>query len=107
MDTGSFPGVKRPGRGVDHPPPSSVVVKERVEMYLYSWASVARSRVNFTLPLRISRGVIRFVIVKSLIAAKYTSQVTVEFRPMVSALNAVPDRCALSDHYACYSVSSQ
>jgi len=20
MDTGSFPGVKRPGRGVDHPP---------------------------------------------------------------------------------------
>jgi len=21
VDTGSFPGVKRPGRGVDHPPP--------------------------------------------------------------------------------------
>ena len=21
MGTGSFPGVKRPGRGVDHPPP--------------------------------------------------------------------------------------
>ena len=26
----SFPGVKRPGRGVDHPPPSSAEVKERV-----------------------------------------------------------------------------
>jgi hypothetical protein len=29
-------GVKRPGRGVDHPPPSSAKVKERVELYLYS-----------------------------------------------------------------------
>jgi hypothetical protein len=34
--TGSFSGVKRPGRGVDHPPPSSAKVKERVELYLYS-----------------------------------------------------------------------
>ena len=32
----SFPGVKRPGRGVNHPPPSSAEVKERVELYLYS-----------------------------------------------------------------------
>ena len=30
--TGSFPGVKRPGRGVDHPTPSSAEVKERVEL---------------------------------------------------------------------------
>ena len=29
-------GVKRPGRGVDHPLPSSAEVKERVELYLYS-----------------------------------------------------------------------
>jgi len=36
MGTGSFPGVKRPGRGADHPPPSSTKVKERVELYLYS-----------------------------------------------------------------------
>jgi hypothetical protein len=36
MGTGSFPGVKRPGRGVDHTPPSSAEVKERVELYLYS-----------------------------------------------------------------------
>ena len=36
MGTGSFPGVKRPERGVDHSPPSSAEVKERVELYLYS-----------------------------------------------------------------------
>jgi hypothetical protein len=32
----SFPGVKRPGRGVDHPLPSIARVKERVELYLNS-----------------------------------------------------------------------
>jgi len=32
----SFPGVKRLGRGVDHPPKSSSKVKERVQLYLYS-----------------------------------------------------------------------
>jgi hypothetical protein len=47
VGTGSFPGVKRPGRGVDHPPSSSAEVKERVELYL--WAFMACSRVNFTL----------------------------------------------------------
>jgi hypothetical protein len=26
MGTGSFPGVKRPGRGADHPPPPSAEV---------------------------------------------------------------------------------
>jgi hypothetical protein len=36
MGTGSFLGVKRPGRGVDHPPPFSAEVKERVQLYLYS-----------------------------------------------------------------------
>jgi len=36
MGTGSFPHVKRPKRGVDHPPPSSAEVKERVELYLYN-----------------------------------------------------------------------
>jgi hypothetical protein len=35
MGTGSFLGVKRPGRGVDHRP-SSAEVKERVQLYLYS-----------------------------------------------------------------------
>ena len=36
MDTGSFPGVKRPERGVDYPPPSRAQVKEIVDLYLYS-----------------------------------------------------------------------
>jgi hypothetical protein len=36
MDIGSFPRVKRPKRGVDHPPPSSAEVKEIVELYIYS-----------------------------------------------------------------------
>jgi len=48
IGTGSFPGVKWPGRGVDHPPPSSAEVKERVELYLYSpfWTFLACSRMN-------------------------------------------------------------
>jgi len=33
---GSFPGVKRPRNGVDHPPTSSAEIKERVELCLYS-----------------------------------------------------------------------
>ena len=36
MDTESFPVLMRPGRGVNHQPPSSAAVKERVELYLYS-----------------------------------------------------------------------
>jgi len=34
MDTGSFPGLKQQGHGVDHPPPSSIEVKERVGPYI-------------------------------------------------------------------------
>ena len=36
MGTGSFPGVKRSERGVDHPPISSAEVEGRVELYHYS-----------------------------------------------------------------------
>jgi len=36
MGTGSFPGVKRPGRDADPSSPSSAVGHERVELYLYS-----------------------------------------------------------------------
>jgi len=48
MVTGSFPEVKRQGRGIDHPPPSSAVVKERVDLYLYppsgpSWPVLGRA----------------------------------------------------------------
>jgi hypothetical protein len=47
----SSTGVKRPGRGVNNPPPSSAEVKERIELYLYfpsgsSWPVLGR-----TLPL--------------------------------------------------------
>jgi hypothetical protein len=31
--TGLLPKIKRPGRGVDHPPPSIAEVKERIELY--------------------------------------------------------------------------
>ena len=32
MGTGYFPGVKLPGLGADHPPPSSAEVEGRVEL---------------------------------------------------------------------------
>jgi len=32
----SFPGVKMPGRGVDHPPQSSAEVEEKLGLYIYS-----------------------------------------------------------------------
>jgi hypothetical protein len=34
MSIESFQGLKRPGRDVNHPPPSSAEVKERVELYV-------------------------------------------------------------------------
>ena len=33
MGTGSFPGIKQPGRGADHPPPYSAEVEGKVELY--------------------------------------------------------------------------
>ena len=36
MGTGSFLGVKRPGRGADHSPPSKCRGHERAGLYLYS-----------------------------------------------------------------------
>ena len=50
-------GLKRPGRGSDHPPPSSAEVKERVELYLYSpsgpqWPVIGRT---FTFYLYLNR----------------------------------------------------
>jgi len=46
--TGSFPGVKGSEIGVEHPPPSSADVKERVEVHLYyssgpSWHVTGRN----------------------------------------------------------------
>jgi hypothetical protein len=51
MGTGSFPEVKRPGRGVDHPPPSSAEVKERVELYLYCPSELSWTVLGRNLPL--------------------------------------------------------
>jgi hypothetical protein len=46
MGTGSFPGVKRPGRGADHPPSPSAKVGN--EYLLPSRPLVASYRVTFT-----------------------------------------------------------
>ena len=51
MGIGSFLAVNGPGRGVDHPPPSSAEVKERVMLLLPLWAFMAGSRVNLTFDL--------------------------------------------------------
>ena len=51
MDTGSFQGVKWPGRGVDHPPHRAKRLKE--VPLLHIWVFVACYRANFVvLPLR-------------------------------------------------------
>jgi hypothetical protein len=57
MSTGSFLWVKRPGHGIDHPPPSSTKIKENVELYIYSpsCALMAGYRANFTLPFYLTR----------------------------------------------------
>jgi len=40
--TMSFPWVKQPGPGVNHPPQSSAEVKERVELYRHSTSGPSR-----------------------------------------------------------------
>jgi len=54
---GSFPGVKRPGRGVDYPPPSSATVKEKVELYLYSPFGPSWPVLGWNLPLPLPKRV--------------------------------------------------
>jgi hypothetical protein len=36
VDTGLLQGIRRPERGINHPPASSSEIKKRVELYLYS-----------------------------------------------------------------------
>ena len=48
ISIGYIPGVKRPGCGVNHPPPSSTEVEKRVDLYIYSpfgpsWSVVWRT----------------------------------------------------------------
>jgi hypothetical protein len=47
----SFPGVKIPGRGVNHPPPSSAEVKERVEPNFHTHSEPSRVNVYLLLCL--------------------------------------------------------
>jgi hypothetical protein len=44
------PGVRRPGRGVNHPPTSSAEVKERVKLYLFSPPVFSWHVIGRTLP---------------------------------------------------------
>ena len=55
MGPGSFPGVKRPRRGVDHPSLSSAEVKEGAIPLLPLWVFVACSRMNFTFTFTCTR----------------------------------------------------
>jgi hypothetical protein len=50
MEIGSFSGVKRPGRGVNHPPPFSAEVKEKVMLYHYSLSGPSWPVLGRTLP---------------------------------------------------------
>jgi len=59
--TRSFSGIKRPGRGVYHPP-SSAVVKETVDLYLYSPSGPSWPVLWRTLPLPLPLHTIHFCI---------------------------------------------
>ena len=56
MGTKSFLGVKRPGCGIDHPPPSRAKAEGRVGLYLYS-PSGTTFEVVTTLKWRILQGI--------------------------------------------------
>ena len=51
MGNWSFPGVKRPERGVDYPPSSSAEVNKRVKLYIYSTLGPSWSALGWPLPL--------------------------------------------------------
>jgi len=58
MGIGTFPGIKRLRRSVDHPPPTSAEVVERVELYLHSpsgpsWSVLRRTLLYLYLQLRL------------------------------------------------------
>jgi hypothetical protein len=51
MSSGSLTGLKRQGRGVDHPPPSSVEVEWRVQLYICSPFRLSWPVIGWHLPL--------------------------------------------------------
>jgi hypothetical protein len=89
MGTGSFPGVKRPGRGADHPPPSSAEVRKE-----YSYTSTPplglRACYGVPLPLHyfnngflITRGQLHFI-QSSVIQNKCFTQLHYAHSPVTS-----------------------
>jgi hypothetical protein len=60
MGTGSFPGVKRSGRGVEHPPTSCAKVTEGVKLYFYSPSGPSWPDLWWTLPFSGSKSVLFF-----------------------------------------------
>jgi len=53
MGTGSFPGIKWQGHGINHPPSFSIKVKGRVELHLYSPSVPWREVIGWSFPCRV------------------------------------------------------
>jgi hypothetical protein len=62
MGTESFVGVKRPERGVDHPPPYGPEVEGTVELYLDSPYGLSWPVLGLTLPLPLPLPLLRYKI---------------------------------------------
>ena len=71
----TFPGIKRPGRGVEHPPSSSVRVKERVQLQLYSPSGPSWPVLGRTLPLPVL-----FTLQKSVTSRTCNNEYRMDFR---------------------------
>jgi hypothetical protein len=76
MGTGSFPGIKRQERGVNHPSPSRTEVKETVEIYLYSLSGLSWSVIGRTLLLFLDTMILDMRLLRFLIYVHFTSNCT-------------------------------
>ena len=73
-----LPRVKWLGRGIDHPPPSSADVKERVQLYLYSPSGPLWPVIGWTLPIFILMTAEHFYPKK---AAKWIKHISAQILP--------------------------
>ena len=79
MGTGSFPGVKRPGRGADHPPASKCRGQERVGLCVYSPSGPQRCVIGrtftpaFISPLRVCTFILPMKLVNKFWCILYSS----------------------------------